>query len=579
MSHSRTDVLVWQCFLGLPYVDDWSIDIELALTAGTVDALARDETMEELWRLIEATIRRATYENCSKKQVTAHSKPYWTSELSAKSTSLREALSDYLTRNTDQSFMRFQQAKESFEECRKHACQQFIMNKTRNLNVAEATRFWKEFNRLFKPPSDQQVEALVRNDGSVITENGELEKELFDTFFKARHIESNASKFNQNFYDETNQLYANIKSSGFQPCRDSMDYFQLSSRLYNPVTPAELSTILKESKPTAGSFDNCEVHPSMLKHLGSNAISALSTLFSLCLRNGKWLWNSSNIIFLKKEGKSSYDKAGSYRPISISSYIGKLFERVLACRLESYLHSIGLIDSNQEGFSKGRNTVRYLHRLTSGIKGDIMKKLTVLCLFIDFEKAFDSVWKKGLIVKLWKVGVHGCYLDTINSFLFGRTVSLLINGFIGPERQCLDYGLPQGSVLSPILFKFFVFDIESLCVTYEQIKVFKLADDWTVKVTGKDLEECLFYLDIAMGSIGEWTSQWRMVINCNVNKTEIICFKSSEPAAVPQSFTLCGNIIHLTETSKVLGITLDSKLNFKHHSQAIIPLDLYQQVQ
>ena len=80
---------------------------------------------------------------------------------------------------------------------------------------------------------------------------------------------------------------------------------------------------------------------------------------------------------------------------------------------------------------------------------------------------------------------------------------------------------------------------------------------------------------IAMGSIGEWTSLWRMVINCNVNKTEIICFKSSEPAAVPQSFTLCGNTIHLTETSKVLGITLDSKLNFKHHSQEMYNKLLY----
>ena len=95
---------------------------------------------------------------------------------------------------------------------------------------------------------------------------------------------------------------------------------------------------------------------------------------------------------------------------------------------------------------------------TAGIKGDIKKKLTVLCLFIDFEKAFDSVWKKGLVVKLWNAGVHGCYLKTIDSFLFGRTVSLVINGFIGPRRMCQEYGLPQGSVLSPILFKLFILD-------------------------------------------------------------------------------------------------------------------------
>ena len=226
-----------------------------------------------------------------------------------------------------------------------------------------------------------------------------------------------------------------------------------------------------------------------------------------------------------------------------------------------------------------RNTVRYLHRLTAGIKGDITKRLTVLCLFIDFEKAFDSVWRKGLIVKLWKNGVHGCYLSTIDSFLTGRTVSLLLNGFVGPVRACLEYGLPQGSVLSPILFKFFIFDMESQCVQQpEQIRAYKFADDGTIKVTGKDLNECLFYLELALGAIGEWTGKWRMVINCNVNKTEVICFSCQDITAVPTSFQLCGNTIQLTDSSKVLGITIDRRLNFKQHSQNVLNNLIYRWV-
>ena len=568
----------WKLNLSTMNWEDWTRDIEIALTAEKIDALANDDNVENLWNKIEEAISKATKENCSRKLVSKHSKPYWTKELSSQSITLRDTLGKYLTRNTDGAFTEYQRVKENFEETRKRACQQFILNKTRSLNVAQANRFWKEFNRLFKPPSDQQVEALVREDGVVITENSDLEEELFETFFKAKHIEENRNKFNQEFYDEINQLYSDIKSDGFTPYQESVNQFQESSKLYSPIEPMEILVTIKESKSVAESFDNCEVHPSMLKHLGSNALQALSTLFSLCLRNGKWLWNASNIVFLKKEGKKSYDKAGSYRPISLSSYIGKLFERILASRLETYFISIGLFDSNQEGFSKGRNTVRYLHRLTAGIKGDIQKKLTVLCLFIDFEKAFDSVWKKGLIVKLWKVGVHGSYLSTIDSFLFGRTVSLLLNGFIGPVRNCLDYGLPQGSVLSPVLFKFFVYDIETLCMLYEQIKVFKFADDGTVKVTGKDLEECMFYLELAMGFIGDWTSQWRMVVNCNINKTEIICFNCSDISAVPTSYTLCGNTILLTDSSKVLGITLDRKLSYKQHSQEVFNKLIYRWV-
>ena len=96
-------------------------------------------------------------------------------------------------------------------------------------------------------------------------------------------------------------------------------------------------------------------------------------------------WSRLPLTFIKRILKDGDESAisslkgikGEFR------YIGKLFERILAKRLEIYLKTVGILDENQEGFSKGKNTVRYIHRLTAGIKGDIMKKLTVLCLFIN----------------------------------------------------------------------------------------------------------------------------------------------------------------------------------------------------
>ena len=547
----------------------WTKDIEVDLTPEKTDSFATDGTIKELLEVLNSAIDVSTKENCQMKCVSKHSKPYWTPKLSLLSGKLRLNLKSYLTRNTDTAFEALQTSKNEFEEARKQACQQFILRKTNDLNTSQAKKFWKEFNKLFKPPSNQMVEALISEDGTILTENAVIEKEMFGTFFQAKHIEHNIDQFDDAFYQEINNLYDDIKNSNFQPNEEMADKFTSSSALYCPVTPWEITATLKGIHSTAASFDNHEVHQSMLRKLGPNAIYALSKLFTLCLRNGRWLWNDSKIVFLKKEGKSSYSKAGAYRPISISSYVGKLLERILAQRLEIYLNKVGIIDVNQEGFSKGKNTIRYLNRLTVGIKGDIMKKLTVLCLFIDFEKAFDSVWKKGLVVKLWRAGVHGCYLKTIDSFLFSRTVCLLINGFLGPVRDCLDYGLPQGSVLSPILFKFFIMDIEAVCSVYEQISVLKFADDGTVKVVGRDLEECLFYLNLAMDSIEYWTSCWRLVINCNVNKTEIICFNSYDHAGIPTSFTLGGKQIHLTDQTKVLGVILDSKLTYKKHSKHV----------
>ena len=242
--------------------EGWTRDIEIALSEEHVETLAYDDKIADLWTCIAMIIKKATAENCSNKTVTKHSKPYWNKDLSAKSLILRNANKTYLTRNTDMALLRLQAAKEDFEETRKHACQQFILNETRNLNAAQSTKFWKDFNRLFKPQSDQQVEALVTEDGTVLTENQQIEQELFDTFFKAKHIEENLEKFDELFYQETNQLYSEIKENGFFP--ENMDNFQHSSKLYSPITPYEVMDTIKENKSSAASFDNSEVHPSML---------------------------------------------------------------------------------------------------------------------------------------------------------------------------------------------------------------------------------------------------------------------------------------------------------------------------
>ncbi len=165
--------------------------------------------------------------------------------------------------------------------------------------------------------------------------------------------------------------------------------------------------------------------------------------------------------------------------------------------------------------------------------------------------------------------VHGCYLQTIDSFLMNRTVSLLLNGFVGPVRKCLDFGLPQGSALSPTLFRFYLYDLEAVCHMYSQVTFFKFADDGSVKVSCDSLEECIHYMNLVLGAIADWTSQWRMVVNCDKNKTELICFYTNTPHLLPSSFTLGKNSVLVTDHSKVLGVVIDKDLNFKEHSKAV----------
>ena len=100
----------------------------------------------------------------------------------------------------------------------------------------------------------------------------------------------------------------------------------------------------------------------MFKHFGLNALKYIQKLANLCLQKRKWGWDKAEVIFLRKPGKNTYSKAGSYRPISISSYIGKLIEDIIAERIKNFMTKIHLYDPDQEGFFQGRNLYLILNQ-------------------------------------------------------------------------------------------------------------------------------------------------------------------------------------------------------------------------
>ena len=136
------------------------------------------------------------------------------------------------------------------------------------------------------------------------------------------------------------------------------------------------------------------------------------------------------------------------------------------------------------------------------------------------------MWKQGLLKKLADVGVKSNVWKLINNFLFNRNVRLILND-IGIIRACREFGLPQGSSLSPILFKFFISDLAQDVVDGQVIKLFKFADDGTLRITGVTTAECLVNLDGVCRSLNLWSSTWRMIIYCNPSKTEL-CFGTAE---------------------------------------------------
>ena len=309
----------------------------------------------------------------------------------------------------------------------------------------------------------------------------------------------------------------------------------------------------------------------MLHSFAHNTLKLLQKLFNCCLDKGDWVWNTAKVIFLKKDGKDSYAVPGAYRPISISSYIGKLLEKIFAARLTIFLEKHKIFDPNQEGFTVNRNTIRYLNRLHLEIKSDLLQNNTVIGLFVDFEKAFDSVWKKALIVKMYNLKIQGKVLKLIDNFLQLRRVQLEVNGNIGDMRNSNEYGLPQGSALSPVLFKIFLIDILEEYNRREDIRIYKFADDGTIKVKAESTIQCMSSLNSVIESVHDWTMKWRMVINCAPNKTEYIVFGTAEgnSQGIPNTINIGNKEVNKVSETKVLGLVVDEKLSYISHSKKV----------
>ena len=548
--------------------EKWSSQVEQQIENKIV-SFENEGNPDKIWKEVNNIFLQSTKDHGALKKTTKYSKPYWTAELTKLSEELRVARKLFKSRNTDSSLEKLQTAKENFEKQKQIEGKDFILQRTRKLNSAQAKHFWKEFNKMFKKKVDNKVEPLIDEKGNLITEQKGINDTMFSTFFEAKHLR--AFQFDDEFCATVTHIYNEAIDITMI---DQNESDEDQKNLNNVITLSEIKKTIKQTNSSGKSFDNMSFHPSMLKHLGENALKILCKLFNLCLSKGKWVWKSSEVIFLKKAGKDNYHQPGSYRPISITSYIGKLKERILANRIENFLAAKNLQDPFQEGFSKGKNSIRYLNRLNLTIHADKINNLTILCLFIDFEKAFDSVWIKGLIYKLAKINIKGNILKVIHDFLTKRSIILNINGEKGDPKESLEYGLPQGSVLSPLLFKIFLMDIIDELKTKPHIDLYKFADDGTVKVTASDTATCLGHFEELLTHITEWKKKWRLKINCQKNKTEVINFNTAEnnDSLIPTTFKLDDEEIHLVEKTKVLGLIIDKNMTYQAHAEETLKL-------
>ncbi len=210
----------------------------------------------------------------------------------------------------------------------------------------------------------------------------------------------------------------------------------------------ELKIAINNSKNTTPGRDM--ISYSMLKNLPEVAIKALLDLYNHIWNEGSLPedWKSAIVIPVVKPGKDA-TKSNSYRLIALTSTLCKVMEKMIVRRLNYVLEKKEILSSAQSGFRKKRSTMDALILFENDVKKAVIMKEFLVAVFFDIEKAYDTLWREGLLIKLNKIGIGGRMYNWILDFLFERSFQVRIGEEMSASYDILN-GTPQGSVISPI---------------------------------------------------------------------------------------------------------------------------------
>lgn len=295
----------------------------------------------------------------------------------------------------------------------------------------------------------------------------------------------------------------------------------------------------------------------LIKSLPFCAVIVLTAIFNSIMRSGHFpnYWKTAEIIVINKIGKPEHN-ISSYRPISLLPIFSKIFERLLLTRLLPHLPRI--VPNHQFGFKRQHGTVQQCHRVVSEIQKSFEKDSYCSAVFLDIKEAFDRVWHPGLIVKL-KENLPSPFLPILISYLQDRKFYVRFKDEKSALHQ-IESGVPQGSVLGPILYTIYTSDMPTttsiLSATY--------ADDTSFLCTRKCPVEASFVLQGHLTLFEAWCNTWRIQVNPTKCVHITFTLKSENCPAV----TFYDTTIPSSDTVKYIGFHLDRRLTWRKHIEA-----------
>ena len=416
---------------------------------------------------------------------------------------------------------------------------QEIQDYLKNLTPTEATEYslWKATKKLKQP---QNTNPPIRTPQGGWARNNKEKAKIF-----AEHLV-------QVFQPHPTELTPEEEE-------EIQQFLELPYQLEYPIKPFQTNEIKniissKLNPKKAPGYDL--ITGKVLKELPEKGIRYITQIFNAILRTGHFpdQWKVAQVLLIPKPGKPP-EEPKSYRPISLLPVLSKVFEKLLLERLRPLLNEKNLIPDHQFGFRQHHATIEQIHRVSKKIRQDLEDHKYCSAAFLDITQAFDKVWHTGILYKLRKLLPLNYFL-ILKSYLQNRHFLVKQQDEYTNLYPILS-GVPQGSVLGPILYLIYTADLP----TEQNVLTATFADDTAILASHENPQTASQILQTNLDKIQQWLIKWR--IKPNETKSVHVTFTTRKETFPPVHL----NNHHLpqAEDAKYLGMHLDRRLTWRKH--------------
>ena len=361
------------------------------------------------------------------------------------------------------------------------------------------------------------------------------------------------------FFTEVGKINKSRKIISLPEILNSCDASGFCFHAVSPQHVLRLLNAMDLSKPAGPD----ELSPEFLRKIAIFIYQPLTHLFNYCIAKSVLpeTWKLANVTPVFKKGDIT--NPSNYRPISVTSAISKVFEKIISTQLADYLETNNLLSRNQFGYRRHRSTEDAIVKLVEDSKSALNQRRHIAVVFLDLSKAFDTVQHDILLHYLGKLKISPCSVSLISNYLSNRKQRVKLgNGYSGwlPTTS----GVPQGSLLGPLLFLVYVNEISRNIINS---KVISYADDTALYFSSETKNDLIRNINTDLDVLTN--NLKRLELKVNVNKTKLLLISKGKIGDFPE-VKIDNEILKPVQEVDYLGVTIDKNLNFKSQIQKVI---------